>query len=51
MKEAETYNEFTPEDNKVLALRRRDFFRILGGGLYVYVSLGTAESLWGADAE
>jgi isoquinoline 1-oxidoreductase len=51
MKEAETYNEFTPDDNKVLALRRRDFFRILGGGLYVFVSLGTSESLLGADAE
>ncbi|HSO86369.1 MAG TPA: molybdopterin cofactor-binding domain-containing protein [Draconibacterium sp.] len=51
MKEAESYQEYTPEDNKVLALRRRDFFRIMGGGLYVFFNIGTPVDLFGADGE
>jgi nicotinate dehydrogenase subunit B len=51
MKEAELYQEYTPEDNKVLALRRRDFFRIMGGGLYIFSNIGIAKNIFGADGE
>ncbi len=51
MNEAESYQEYTPEDNKVLALRRRDFFRIMGGGLYVFFNIATPDNLFGADGE
>ena len=51
MTEAESYTEFTPEDNKILALRRRDFFRIVGGGLYVFFNIATPDNLFGAEGE
>ena len=51
MKEAENYQEFIPEDNKILALRRRDFFRIMGGGLYVFLNIGNPDNLFSADGE
>ncbi len=51
MNEAESYNEYTPEDNKVLALRRRDFFRIMGGGLFIFSNIGIAENIFGAEGE
>jgi nicotinate dehydrogenase subunit B len=51
MNEAESYQEYTPEDNKILALRRRDFFRIMGGGLYVFFNIGTTDNLFGAEGE
>ena len=51
MKDVELYQEFTPEDNKILALRRRDFFRILGGGLYIFSNITIAENIFGAEGE
>ncbi len=51
MKEPELYQEYVPEDNKMLALRRRDFFTIMGGGLYVFFHPGIANNLFAAEGE
>jgi nicotinate dehydrogenase subunit B len=36
---------------KPIALRRRDFFRLLGGGLYIFFSFGESLESFGTEAE
>ena len=51
MEEKETYQEYSPSANHVPGLDRRDFFRIIGGGLYIFFQIGNPADLFGAEAE
>ena len=51
MNDSETYQEFSPVDNRIFALQRRDFFRIIGGGLYVFFQLGDPVNLFSSETE
>jgi nicotinate dehydrogenase subunit B len=51
MKETESYEEYTPKGGIMIPLHRRDFFRIIGGGLYVFFQISNPFDVIGADAE
>ena len=51
MDKIEDYNEYSPELTTIPGLRRRDFFKILGGGLYVFFNVGSAIDLLAAEAD
>ncbi len=51
MKEAESYEEYNPKGGVMIPLHRRDFFRIIGGGLYVFFQIGNPFEVVGAEAE
>jgi isoquinoline 1-oxidoreductase len=51
MKETETYEEYNPKGGIMIPLHRRDFFRIVGGGLYVFFQIGNPFEVIGDDAE
>jgi isoquinoline 1-oxidoreductase len=51
MEENELYQEYTPKGGIRIPLHRRDFFRILGGGLYVFFQIGNPFEVISAEAE
>lgn len=51
MKEDEIYDEYTPNGGIRIPLHRRDFFRIIGGGLYVFFQISNPFEIIGAEAE
>ena len=51
MKEIESYEEYTPKAGIMIPLHRRDFFRIIGGGLYVFFQISNPFEVIGAEAE
>ncbi len=51
MKEAESYEEYIPKERIMIPLHRRDFFRIIGGGLYVFLQISNPFEIIGAEAE
>lgn len=51
MKETESYEEYTPKGGIMIPLHRRDFFRIVGGGLYVFFQISNPFEGFGTDAE
>ena len=51
MKETESYEEYTPKGGIMIPLHRRDFFRIVGGGLYVFFQISNPFEIIGAEAE
>lgn len=51
MEENELYQEYAPKGGIRIPLHRRDFFRILGGGLYVFFQIGNPFEVISAEAE
>jgi nicotinate dehydrogenase subunit B len=51
MNDSETYQEYQPENEPGTTLHRRDFFRILGGGLYIFFNLGNFSDIFAAEAQ
>ncbi len=51
MSDSETYQEYTPKRNILIPLHRRDFFKIAGGGLYIFFQLGNPFRILSAEAE
>ena len=51
MKETESYEEYKSKSGIMIPLHRRDFFRIVGGGLYVFFQIGNPFEVIGAEAE
>ncbi|MGQ8335843.1 molybdopterin cofactor-binding domain-containing protein [Sunxiuqinia sp. A32] len=51
MSKIDDYNEYSPEETTIPGLKRRDFFKILGGGLYVFFNVGEAIDVLAIDAE
>ena len=51
MKETKEYNEYTAGETSVPGLRRRDFFKLLGGGLYVFFNVTDALNVLATESE
>ncbi len=51
MEEKELYQEYTPKSGILIPLHRRDFFRLIGGGLYVFFQIGNPFEAITAEAE
>src|SRR5680860_1717865 len=51
MSETETYQEYTPKNEILIPLHRRDFFRLIGGGLYVFYQISNPFEVLSAEAE
>ena len=51
MEENELYQEYTPKSGILIPLHRRDFFRLIGGGLYVFFQIGNPFEVITAEAE
>ncbi len=51
MEEKELYHEYAPKGGIRIPLHRRDFFRIIGGGLYVFFQIGNPFEVISAEAD
>lgn len=51
MEEQETYQEYQSKEGIFIPLHRRDFFKLLGGGLYVFFNISNPLVGLGAEAE
>jgi len=51
MSKIDDLNEYSPDLTIIPGVRRRDFFKLLGGGLYVFFNIGTAIDLLASDAD
>lgn len=51
MSEKETYQEYIPNSGILIPLHRRDFFRLIGGGLYVFYQISNPFEVLSAEAE
>ena len=51
MEKNELYEEYTPKGGIRIPLHRRDFFRLIGGGLYVFFQIGNPFEVISAEAE
>src|SRR5680860_378361 len=51
MSETETYQEYTPKKSILIPLHRRDFFRLIGGGLYVFYQISNPFEVLSAEAD
>ena len=51
MKETESFEEYKSKTGIMIPLHRRDFFRIIGGGLYVFFQISNPFEVIGAEAE
>ncbi|WP_372947094.1 xanthine dehydrogenase family protein molybdopterin-binding subunit [Mariniphaga sp.] len=51
MSESEIYQEYTPKSKIMIPLHRRDFFKIAGGGLYIFFQLGNPFKILSAEGE
>ena len=51
MDELKEYQEFINKNNTLVAFRRRDFLRVMGGGLFVLFHAGSALKMFAAEGE
>ena len=51
MDELKVDSRYSPEEKTVPGLRRRDFFKLLGGGLYIFFNVGAAFDVLAGDSE
>lgn len=51
MKETESYQEYTSKNRTLIPWHRRDFFKLIGGGLYVFFQIGNPFKIFGAEAD
>lgn len=51
MSEKETYEEYKSNTGILIPLHRRDFFRLIGGGLYVFYQISNPFEVLSAEAE
>ncbi len=51
MEEIETYDVYKSDEKVMIPLHRRDFFRLLGGGLYVLFQIGDPFNIFAAEAQ
>lgn len=51
MSEKENYEEYIPKTRIRIPLHRRDFFRLIGGGLYVFYQISNPFEVLSAEAE
>lgn len=51
MKEVDLYEEYTPKKGVMIPLHRRDFFRIIGGGMFVFFQISNPFEIFSAEAE
>lgn len=51
MNENEIYQEYIPKNRIRIPLHRRDFFRLIGGGLYIFYQISNPFEVFSAEAE